>query len=166
MKHSNLYRTGLGQKVHRFMSQDSTKPCVIAGIIFEEVPGFQSHSDGDVVFHAVCNAITSLTGIDILGDIAFNLCTKDGITDSEVYVQEATKTLNDQKITHVAISLEAKRPYFHDQIPHMRQRVATALSIEPEQVGITANSGAGLTDCGCGEGVSATVLITTVEHAE
>jgi len=160
MRHTT-YKTGLGQKVHRFMSQESTKPCVIAGVIFDGVPGFQSHSDGDVVFHAICNAITSITGIEILGSIALNLWSKDGITDSEVYVHEAVKTLNGQKITHVAISLEAKRPYFQDQISLMRQKVAKALSIQFDQVGITAISGAGLTDCGCGDGVSCTCLITT-----
>ncbi|MCE5295426.1 MAG: 2-C-methyl-D-erythritol 2,4-cyclodiphosphate synthase [Chlamydiales bacterium] len=154
-------RTGIGQKSHRFLPPDSTKPCVIAGIIFADTPGFQSRSDGDVVFGALCNAISSLTGVPILSEIALKLRTRDGITDSEVYVKEAVKTLKSQKITHVAISLEAKRPYFQDHLPEMKKRIAQALSIQPHQVGITAISGAGLTDCGCGDGVSCTVILTT-----
>src|SRR5215203_6822553 len=100
-------RTGIGQDSHRFLPLDSSKPCVLAGLIFDEVPGFNANSDGDIVFHAICNAISSLTGILILGDIADDLCLKDGITDSEVYLIEAMKTLGKQRVTHVAVAIEA-----------------------------------------------------------
>jgi 2-C-methyl-D-erythritol 2,4-cyclodiphosphate synthase len=163
MKQQTIYRTGLGQKAHRFLSPDSTKPCVIAGIIFDGVPGFQSRSDGDVVFHALCNAITSLTGVQILGELAASLCARDGITDSQVYLKHAVKALKSQKITHVSISLEAKRPHFQEKIPMMAKKIAQGLGISVQQVGITAVSGAGLTDCGCGDGVQCLALITTEE---
>lgn len=158
-----LIRTGLGQKSHRFLPPESTKPCTIGGIIFPDTPGFQSKSDGDVVFHALCNAITSITGAPILSDIAVKLCTRDGITDSEVYLKEAIKTLKTIKITHVAISLEAKRPHFQEQIPEMKKKIARTLGIQPNQIGITAISGDALTDYGCGDGVACNAIITTQE---
>ncbi len=68
-----IVRNGLGQDSHRFLPEGSTKPCVIAGCTFEEVPGFLANSDGDVVYHAICNAISSLTGVLILGGIADDL---------------------------------------------------------------------------------------------
>ncbi len=156
-------RTGLGQKSNRFLSPESTKPCVIAGLIFEDTPGFQARSDGDVVFGAICNAISSLSGVPILSEIAVQLCSREGITDSEVYVKEAVKTLKSQKITHVALSLEAKRPHFNDLIPEMKKKIAHTLGLQPQQIGITAISGAGLTDYGCGDGVLCTAIITTIE---
>ena len=156
-------RIGIGQKSHRFLPPESTKPCVIGGIIFEGTPGFQSKSDGDVVFHALCNAITSLTGVPILSDIAVKLATCDGITDSEVYVKEALKTLKGQKITHLSISLEAKRPHFQEHIPEMKKKIARTLNLQPQHVGITAISGAGLTDAGCGDGVMCTLIVTCEE---
>jgi 2-C-methyl-D-erythritol 2,4-cyclodiphosphate synthase len=136
---------------------------VICGIIFDEVPGFNADSDGDVVFHALCNAITSLTGIPILGAIAEDLCFKDGITDSEVYLQEALKTLGKQKITHIAVAIEGKKPIFKNRIDEMRKNLARVLNLSASQVGITATSGEGLTDFGCGEGVQAIAVVTTVE---
>ncbi len=156
-------RTGIGQDSHRFLSPNSTKLCVICGIIFDEVPGFNADSDGDVVFHALCNAITSLTGIPILGAIAEDLCFKDGITDSEVYLQEALKTLGKQKITHIAVAIEGKKPIFKNRIDEMRKNLARVLNLSASQVGITATSGEGLTDFGCGEGVQAIAVVTTVE---
>ena len=157
-------RTGIGQDSHRFLPSDSSKPCVIGGIIFEDVPGFNANSDGDVVFHAICNAISSLTGILILGEIADDLCLKDGITDSEVFLIEAMKTLGKQKITHVAVTIEAKKPKFKDNLLKMRHNIARLMKLDITQVGITATSGEGLTDFGCGDGVQTFAIVTTEEH--
>lgn len=157
------FRTGLGQDSHRFLPPDSSKPCVLAGLIFDDAPGFNANSDGDVIFHAICNAISSLTGILILGDIADDLCLKDGITDSEVYLIEAVKTLGKQKISHVSVSIEAKKPKFKPRLLEMRQNIARVMELDISQVGITATSGEGLTDFGCGDGVQAFAIVTTQE---
>jgi 2-C-methyl-D-erythritol 2,4-cyclodiphosphate synthase len=157
-------RTGIGQDSHRFLPPDSSKLCVVAGIIFDDVPGFNANSDGDVVFHAICNAITSLTGVLIMGAIADDLCLKDGITDSEVYLREAHKTLDRQRIVHIAITIEAKKPKFKDRIFEMRQNLARILKLDVSQVGITATSGEGLTDFGCGDGVQCFAIVTTEEE--
>ena|ERR1700733_9767309 len=154
-------RTGMGQDSHRFLNSDASKPCVLGGVIFNDVPGFIANSDGDVVFHAICNAISSLTGTLILGDIADDLCLKDGITDSEVYVKEALKTLGEQQIDHIAICIEAKKPRFKERLLEMRQNIARVMGLDVSQVGITATTGEGLTDFGCGDGVQALALITT-----
>ena len=54
-----VVRTGIGQDSHRFLPADSSKPCILAGAIFDDVPGFNANSDGDVMYHAICNAISS-----------------------------------------------------------------------------------------------------------
>lgn len=158
-------RTGIGQDSHRFLSQDSSKPMVMGGIIFEDTPGFHANSDGDVVLHAICNAISSLTGILILGGIADELCLKAGITDSAVYLDEAMKTLGTKRITHVAVTIEALRPKLKNRLDEMRHKIAEIMSLSFEDVGITATSGEGLTDFGCGDGIQAFAIITTEEDA-
>jgi 2-C-methyl-D-erythritol 2,4-cyclodiphosphate synthase len=159
-----IVRTGIGQDSHRFLPPDSSKPCLIAGLVFDDAPGFNANSDGDVVLHAICNAISSLTGVLILGNIADDLCLKDGITDSEVYLIEALKTLGEQDITHVAITIEAKKPRIKPRILEMRLNIARIMQLEISQVGITATSGEGLTDFGCGDGVQAFAIVTTQEN--
>lgn len=156
-------RTGIGQDSHRFLPPDSTKPCVIAGVIFDEVSGFNANSDGDIVFHAICNAISSLTGILILGNIADDLCLKDGITDSEIYLSEAIKTLGKQQVSHVAVTIEAKKPKFKERLLEMRSSIARVMKLDISQVGITATTGEGLTDFGCGDGAQAFAIVTTEE---
>ncbi len=158
-----IFRSGVGQDSHRFLPEDSSKPCIVAGVIFEEVPGLDADSDGDVVYHAICNAITSLSGVPILGGIARDLCRKDGITDSQVYLEKALETLGKQQIVHVALTIEGRKPHFENQIPAMKQKIASVLKIAPTAVGITATSGDGLTDFGCGDGLQCFCIMTTVE---
>lgn len=156
-------RVGIGQDSHRFLPPDASKPCVIAGLIFEDVPGLDADSDGDVVFHAICNAITSLTGVPILGGIAIDLCHKDGITDSQVYLERALETLGQQKIEHVALTIEGKRPRMQSRNLEMRQKIASVMKLDIGQVGLTATSGDGLTDFGCGDGLQCFCILTTME---
>lgn len=159
----STFRTGFGKESRRFHQNDSSKPCVIGGLIFDDTPGFIADSDGDVIFHALCSAISSVTCVPILGDVADVLCAKDGITDSEVYLKEALKTLSRQKIIHIAISLEGKRPRLRDKIPALRENIARVIGLSPSQVGITVTSGQGLTDVACGDGLEAVAVITTQE---
>lgn len=150
---------GIGQDSHRFLPDASTKQCVIGGIIFPE-PGFNANSDGDVIFHAICNAISSVTGVPILGAIADELCLKDGITDSSVYLKEALKTLGPLQISHVALTLEGRRPKFLPKLQALKENIAQVLGIKETQVGLTATTGEGLTDFGCGEGVQCIAIVT------
>ncbi len=159
-----MFKTGIGQDSHRFLQDGSSKPCILAGVHFEDVPGFSADSDGDVVIHALCNAITSISHVPILGEIAVDLCHKDGITDSKVYLQKALETLQGQTIAHVAISIEGKRPRFQKRIDEMRQSIAQLLKLNVSQVGITATSGDGLTSFGCAEGVQCLCVMTVKEN--
>jgi len=163
---TNIYpkiRTGIGQDSHRFLPVDSSKPCIIGGVIFDDAPGFMANSDGDIVFHAICNAISSITGVPILGAIADDLCLKDGITDSEIYLREALKTLKDITISHVAITIEGKKPKLLCRLDEMKKNIAHIMNLTVADVGITATSGEGLTDFGCGDGAQSFAIVTAYE---
>ncbi len=156
-------RVGLGQDSHRFLPADSSKPCVIGGVVFEDVPGLAADSDGDVVLHAICNALTSLTGVPVLGGIAIDLCHKDGITDSSAYLEKALETLGNQKISHISLAIEGKKPHFQKKINEVRAKIASFLDVDVSQVGFTATSGDGLTEFGLGNGLQCLCILTTFE---
>jgi len=158
-----IFRTGIGQDSHKFFSEKTSKPCVLGGVVFEDSIGMEANSDGDVVYHAICNAISSVTTVPILGGIAHELFVKDGITDSEVYLKEAIRTLKNKKISHVAISIEAKRPRFQNKINDMRKQIAKVMDLKEDQIGITATSGDGLTNVGLGEGITCFCTISVCE---
>jgi 2-C-methyl-D-erythritol 2,4-cyclodiphosphate synthase len=157
-----MIKVGIGQDSHCFLTNKTDKKCIIGGIIFDDVPGLEADSDGDVVLHSLCNAISSVTGVPILGGIAIKMCCEKGITDSALFVEEAKKTLHSQKINHVAFTIEAARPRLEKKLPDIRHFVANLLNIEISQVGITCTSGDGLTSFGRGEGLQCFCILTTV----
>lgn len=155
-----MFISAIGQDSHRFEPDDSKKTLVIGGVTIGGCPGLSGNSDADVLLHAITNGISGLSGINILGKISDELCLQKGITDSRVYLHEALKTLSNIKITHVSISIEARRPHLAKHILSIRESVAKLLSIPVESVGLTATSGEGLTAFGKGEGIQAFVIIS------
>lgn len=156
-------RVGFGQESRRFLPSESSKPCVIAGVIFEEESGLGGDSDGDVVFLSICNAISSLCHVPILKGIAAELCYKNGITDSQVYVERALEICNHLQIQFVALNVEGKRPKLDDHSLAMREKVAQVLKLNVDQVGLTMTQADGLNDFGCGEGVRCFCVMTVSE---
>ena len=149
---------GLGQDSHR-ISEDKNKELIIGGVKFDEDYSIEGNSDGDVVLHAITNAVSSVTAVNVLGKIADEMCQK-GITDSREYLKKALSYMGDRKVIHVAISIEAKRPKFAPKIEEMRKAIADILKIEPVHVGITATTGEGLTEFGKGNGIFVTAILT------
>ena len=76
-----MIRVGLGQDSHVFEPDDSIKPLILGGVTFPGVPGLKANSDGDVVLHAIFNALSSAVGRRSLGIYADPICAT-GVTDS------------------------------------------------------------------------------------
>lgn len=155
-------KTGLGQDSHRFDFENKTKKLILGGVVFEGEPPLQGNSDADVVLHALCNAISGVTGVNILGAVSDALCLKHGITDSRLYVQEALHYLKDWRLCHVSCSIEGKIPKITPQIPKMKESISELLGLEKQDVGITATTGEGLTAFGRGEGIQVLCIVTAV----
>ncbi|HZK28507.1 MAG TPA: 2-C-methyl-D-erythritol 2,4-cyclodiphosphate synthase [Thermoclostridium sp.] len=151
-------KIAIGQDSHRFDFENPGKKLVLGGVIFEGTP-LIANSDADVVLHALANAISGITGVNILGKIADKMCFSEGITDSSAYVKEALKYFNGS-INHVSFSIECLKPKISPKILEMRKSIATLLSINEENIGITATTGEGLTDFGRGLGIQCLCIIT------
>lgn len=164
MKHP-IFKTGIGQDSHRF-DEKNKGSCVVAGIVFEDTPPLDADSDGDVAFHAICNAITSITHEPILGKIAIDLCHKKNIKDSRIYLEKALLSVGNHEIVNVALSIEGKRPMFQKKSREMRQSIADVLKINIDQVGMTFTTGDALTSFGRGEGLQCFCTITMMKPAQ
>ena len=151
-------KVAIGQDSHKFDFENEKGKLVLGGITFDNAPKLLGNSDADAVLHAITNAISGITCKNILGNISDEMC-KNGITDSEEYVKEALKYLNN-KIVHISISIEAKIPKISPKIEEMRINIAKILNIAKNCVGITATSGEGLTEFGRGNGINVFVVLT------
>ena len=151
-------KVAIGQDSHRIDFNNTNKKLIIGGIEFDEDFSMDANSDGDVVLHAITNAVSGITCKNILGEVADKMC-KNGITDSEEYLKEALKYLN-EKIVHISISIECKIPKISPRIEEMRKNIARILNIGVNSVGITATTGEGLTEGGKGNGIGVVACIT------
>lgn len=136
-------KVAIGQDSHRIDDENSVKKLMLGGVEFQEDFSLVANSDGDVVLHALTNAVSGITGHNILGKVADEMC-RNGIVDSEMYLREAVRFL-EEKIVHVSISIEAKVPKMSSKIDEMRKNIARILEIEEKNVGITATTGESLT---------------------
>jgi len=155
-------KVGIGQDSHRFDFENKNKKFILGGVHFEGVTPLAGNSDADVVLHALTNAISGVTCVNILGKKADEMCLKKGITDSSEYVKEALKYLVDVKIVHVSISIECSYPKITPKIPEMRKVISNLLNIPENSVGITATSGEGLSQFGQCQGVQAFCIVTAL----
>ncbi|HON10859.1 MAG TPA: 2-C-methyl-D-erythritol 2,4-cyclodiphosphate synthase [Chitinispirillaceae bacterium] len=155
-----MYISAIGQDSHPFELSLTSKPLVLGGVVIPGHAGLAGNSDADVVLHAVTNAVSGLTGVNILGKVSDDLCLKQGIKDSRVYLLKALEKLTEYKIIHLSVSVEARRPHLSEHIPAIRASLASLLSLPIEHVGFTATSGEGLTAFGKGEGIAALVIIS------
>jgi 2-C-methyl-D-erythritol 2,4-cyclodiphosphate synthase len=155
-----MIKTAIGQDSHAFGPRNSAKPLVLGGVRVPGCPGLAGNSDADVVLHALTNAVSGISGVNILGAVSDGMCLKQGVTDSREYLKKSLATLGDRRITHVSISLEGKRPVMAPHIDAIKQSIAAIIGISAADVGFTATSGEGLTAFGRGEGLQVFAIVT------
>ncbi len=155
-------KVGIGQDSHKFDFENTQKKFILGGVIFDGVTPLAGNSDADVVLHALTNAISGVTGVNILGKIADKMCIENGITDSSAYVLEALKYLDNIKIVHVSITIECSYPKISPKISKMQKVIGELLGLPENSVGITATTGEGLTAFGQGKGIQAFCCVTAL----
>lgn len=163
MKES-LFRIGIGQDSHRLAKAKKDEALYLAGTPFLCGLKSMAHSDGDVILHALCNALSTALGgpsFSVLADQEY----KKGVTNSKAYLKHFLAIMQEKnyQFANLSISVEALQPKLEKYNLLMRKTLAKLLNIEVEQIGLAFTSGEELTACGSGEGVSATVVIL-LEH--
>lgn len=155
-------KTGLGQDSHAFETKKN-KPLMLGGVQFDHPQGLKGNSDADVILHALINAISSITGKNILGKSADKLC-QQGVTDSTEYLKLALNDLNDWHIEHVAIAIECLVPKILPQLEALKSSIANLMNTDVANIGITATTGEGLSSFGRGEGIQVFSIITASKY--
>ncbi len=151
-------RIGTGIDSHRFTEMfDNNKPVILGGVEFPECEKtFDANSDGDVVFHALCNALLSTIGKKTLDEFADQMC-KNGITNSSKYLEKTFQIIKEKypnfKIINVVFSLECKTPKLSSRHNEIIFNLKKLLNISGKKIGLNYTSGEGLTSFGKGQGV-------------
>lgn len=156
----NKIRIGYGYDVHRLKEG---LPMTIGGVHIPHTKGMVAHSDGDVLLHALCDA---LLGALALGDIGLHFPdTSDEFRgmDSTILLKRTYDIVRSKGYTvgNIDSMLTLERPKIRTYVDAMRTRIAEILEIGIEDVSIKATTKEGLGFVGAEEGVeaSATLLL-------
>lgn len=160
------FRVGLGQDSHKFAEANVSKPLLLGGVRFDHEPALEAESDGDVILHAVFNALSQAVGGRSLGYYSDPLFREQGITDSRRYLEIGLQLVREKHymITNLGVSIECRRPRIEPHADEIKQSLASLLGIAQDQVSITATSGEGLTAFGRGEGIQVFVIVGLVRE--
>ena len=154
------FRIGFGQDSHKF-SVKKNKKLFLGGYKIKNEIGLEADSDGDVVLHALFNAISQSIGERSLGHYSDKMC-KNGVADSREYLKVMLNKLNQKslKINNIGIMIEASKPRLEQYTDKIKASLSGILSIGTENIGITYTSGDGLTPFGQGKGMQCFVVVT------
>lgn len=154
------FRIGHGYDVHAFTEGDHI---TLGGIRINHIKAFLAHSDGDVLLHAICDA---LLGSLALGDIGKHFPdTADEFAgiDSRILLRKVYGLIRDKGflLQNLDSVIMAEAPKLATHIDRMRQIIAEDLNVAIDRIGIKATTTEKLGFVGKKEGIaaSATVLI-------
>ena len=160
-----MIRIGHGYDVHKF---GGNGPIVIGGVEIEYAQGLVAHSDGDVLLHAVCDAIL---GALALGDIGHHFPDTDdqyaGANSRDllrsVYTLVKQKNL---RLGNLDVTLVAQSPKMAPHIQAMRENIARDLEASFDQVNVKATTTERLGFTGRKEGIACHAVVLLVSELE
>ncbi len=147
-------RVGIGYDVHQL--KDGL-PFVIGGITIEHEKGAVAHSDGDVLIHAICDALLGAAKLRDIGTHFPDTSSKYKGIDSKLLLGKTKDLLEEAgyKIGNIDSTICLQRPKIKKYIPVMEETLSKVLEIPVEDVGVKATTTEQLGFVGREEGISA-----------
>lgn len=149
---------GQGIDAHRFAAG---RPLVLGGVTIEHDEGLAAHSDGDVVIHALCDALLGAAG---LGDIGRHFPDTDpayaGI-DSRILLRRVMASLAERGLAvhNADVTIMAQRPRLASHVAAMTAALAADLGCAPTRVNVKATTTEKMGFTGRGEGIAAAAVV-------
>jgi 2-C-methyl-D-erythritol 2,4-cyclodiphosphate synthase len=152
-------RCGIGFDLHRLAEG---RALIVGGITLPFDKGPVGHSDGDVLTHALCDA---LLGAAALGDIGTHFPDTDPKwkgANSLTFLEHTRKLLDERclKIQHVDAVVITEKPKLGPHFPKMREALAKSLRVPVETIHLKAKTNEGVDAIGRGEAIAAHVVAT------
>jgi 2-C-methyl-D-erythritol 2,4-cyclodiphosphate synthase/2-C-methyl-D-erythritol 4-phosphate cytidylyltransferase len=154
-------RTGFGSDSHPFGPGTGL---ALGGLLIDGAPALDGHSDGDVLLHAVADALLGAAGLGDLGRIfPAGPATPSGIESAALLSDVVGRVAAaGYEVANLDCTIVAARPRLAGWLPAMGERVATLVGVDPTAVNVKASTGnlAGME--GAGRGISASAVAVLV----
>jgi 2-C-methyl-D-erythritol 2,4-cyclodiphosphate synthase len=156
-------RVGYGEDIHKLVKG---RKLILCGTPIPFDLGLLGHSDADVAYHAVSDALLGALG---LGDIGKYFPPSDpNITniDSLLIVKKCLSLVKGKgyRVNNVDVSILTEEPHLAPYIGAMKSNLALALEIKEEQASVKAMTNEGLDAVGRGEAIKAVAVLTLIQE--
>jgi 2-C-methyl-D-erythritol 4-phosphate cytidylyltransferase/2-C-methyl-D-erythritol 2,4-cyclodiphosphate synthase len=152
-------RVGVGHDSHPF---GPGGPLALGGIVIEGAPRLHGHSDGDVVLHALADALLGAAGLGDLGRLfPADSRTPLGIPSKKLLAEVRSRVeASGWRPAAIDLTIVAARPRLAEHMEPMRDAIAASLGLDRGAVNVKASSGNLDGSEGAGRGISALVVVT------
>ena len=149
-----MVHVGIGYDVHALVAG---RKLILGGVEIPHPKGLDGHSDADALMHAICDALLGALGEPDIGHFFPNTDPRWKGVPSRIFLEEAARliALRQGKIVNVDATVIAQQPKIYPHIQEMKIRIAEALKINLQRVGIKATTNERLGFIGREEGIAA-----------
>jgi 2-C-methyl-D-erythritol 2,4-cyclodiphosphate synthase len=155
-------RVGLGFDAHPF---DTRRALRLGGLEWKGEPGLKGHSDGDVLLHAVCDALLGAAGKGSMGEYFSDTDPSKVGRDSREMLRETWRMISaDFSIGNIDATVVGERPRIQPRRSEIQGAIASLLGVPAERVSIRGTSSNGLGFPGRGEGLAAMAVVLLEPH--
>ncbi len=155
-------RIGHGYDAHRFAEN---RKLILGGVSIDYELGMQAHSDGDVVIHALIDALLGAAGMgDIGGHFPDTSADYENI-DSRILLRDVMAKLKGEgyRVGNADITIIAQAPKMKPHLPEMKQILAADLEIDQRRLNIKATTTEGMGFAGRREGIATHAVVLLKE---
>lgn len=160
-----MYRIGQGFDVHRLAAGETLW---LGGILIPHIKGTVAHSDGDVLIHAICDALLGALNLGDIGTHFPDNSPKYKDIDSKILLEETYILVKNRgfKIINIDSTICAQQPKLKPYIPKMKKTMAEVMGISPDQISVKATTSENIGFVGREEGISASVVVLLQKAGE
>ncbi len=152
------FRVGQGYDVHRLAEGETLW---LGGILIPHFKGTVAHSDGDVVIHAICDALLGAVKLRDIGTHFPDNSEKFKNIDSKILLKSSSDLVKEKgfEIVNIDCTISAQQPKLKPFIPEMESTMAKVLEIDVDQVSVKATTTEKLGFEGREEGISVNAVV-------
>jgi 2-C-methyl-D-erythritol 2,4-cyclodiphosphate synthase len=149
-----MVHVGIGYDVHQLVAG---RRLVLGGVEIPHPKGLDGHSDADALMHAICDAILGAIGESDIGHFFPNTDPRWKGVPSSIFLEEAAKQVARRGgwIVNVDTTVIAQAPKIYPHIAEMKKRIAAALGMAEEKIGVKATTNELMGFIGREEGIAA-----------
>ena len=162
----NNFRIGHGYDVHQLIK---SIPLIICGVNIESKFGSLGHSDGDIAYHSICDAILGALALGDLGTYFPSTDEKWAGANSEIFLKKILILMYDKGyvINNIDCTIILQKPSINKYILKMKKNLSSIFNLGISSISIKVTSTDKLGAIGRGEGIaSSTIILLSKDNNE